>query len=237
MPYQSLREAVYEANMEIERRGLVLYTFGNASGIDREKGVVAIKPSGVAYADLRPEHLVLVDLDNRVVEGTLRPSSDTLTHLALYRAFPALGGIVHTHSTFATAWCQARRDLPCYGTTHADYAYGAIPCTEVMSEEQLARNYEAETGTQIIEAFRKRNLDPLAVPMVLVAGHAPFAWGTSPEKAAYHAVILEELARLALLTLQIRADAPLLPQGILDTHYRRKHGPHATYGQTSKVSK
>lgn len=235
MAYQSLREAVYEANMELDRRGLVLYTFGNASGIDREKGIVAIKPSGVAYADLRPEHLVLVDLENRIVEGTLRPSSDTPTHTLLYKTFPSLGGIVHTHSTFATAWCQARRDLPCYGTTHADYAYGTIPCTAMMTDAQLARDYTTETGMQIVEAFRTRNLDPLAVPMVLVAGHAPFTWGTSPEQAAYHAVILEELARMAVLTLQISPDTPLLPQSILDIHYRRKHGPSATYGQTTKM--
>lgn len=229
MTFTDLREQVYAANMQLQRSGLVLHTWGNASGIDRERGVVAIKPSGVPYAELTPAHMVLVDLDNRVLEGDLRPSSDTRTHTLLYRRFADIGGVVHTHSTHATAWCQARRALPCYGTTHADYCHGPVPCTAVMDAEACARDYEEATGEQIVDAFA--GLDPVATPMVLVAGHAPFTWGADVDAAVHHAAVLEEIARMAALTLQIDAAAEALPAHILDTHYRRKHGPDATYGQ------
>ena len=225
-----LREAVYDANMELNRRGLVLYSFGNASGIDRESGLVVIKPSGVDYAELSPTNMVVVDLDNKVVEGNLRPSSDTRTHTALYRAFGDIGGVVHTHSTHATAWAQSCRELPCLGTTHADYAYGPVPCTAMISDSQVAADYEAETGAQIVAAFQGR--DPVAVPMVLVAGHGPFAWGADPGAAAAHAVILEELARMAMLTLTVNPAVQPIPQAVLDKHYLRKHGRDAYYGQT-----
>lgn len=229
-----LREEVYQANMELDRRGLVLYSFGNASGIDRDHGLVVIKPSGVAYDDLRPELLPVVDLSNRVVAGALRPSSDTRTHTALYRAFSGIGGVVHTHSTWATAWSQAQKDLPCLGTTHADYAHGAVPCTAVISDQQLASDYEHETGNQIITRFH--NLDPMAIPMCLVAGHAPFTWGVSPAKAAYHAVVLEELAQMAAITLGLNPGIGALKQGVLDLHYHRKHGPDASYGQDNPTN-
>ncbi|MDA3962107.1 MAG: L-ribulose-5-phosphate 4-epimerase AraD [Planctomycetota bacterium] len=229
MECQQLREQVYEANMELKRQGLVLHTWGNASGIDRERGLIAIKPSGVAYADLTPASMVLVDLDNQVVDGTLKPSSDTRTHTLLYREFASIGGVVHTHSTYATAWSQARRELPCYGTTHADYAHGAVPCTAVLTPEACARDYEEETGVQIRDAFA--GLDPVAMPMVLVGGHAPFTWGKDVHAAVYHAGVLEEVARMATITEQVNAQAVPLPAHIVDKHYMRKHGPAASYGQ------
>ncbi|MFW5845792.1 MAG: L-ribulose-5-phosphate 4-epimerase AraD [Planctomycetota bacterium] len=226
---EELKEAVYEANMELQRRGLVLYTFGNASGICRNSNLVVIKPSGVVYEQMRPSDMVVVDLDHKIVEGELRPSSDTKTHLALYRAWPDIGGVVHTHSCHATAWCQAGRALPCYGTTHADYAYGSVPCTAVLRDELVAGDYEANTGVQILEAFADR--DHQAVPMVLLAGHAPFTWGRDAAQAAYHAAILEELACMATLTEQLNPGAEALKQSIVDKHYFRKHGAAAYYGQ------
>jgi len=229
MKFSALREQVFEANIELQRRGLVLYSFGNASGIDRDAGVIAIKPSGVPYAQLSPENMVVVDLDNKVIEGNLRPSSDTKTHTALYRAWPEIGGVVHTHSSHATAWCQAARELPCYGTTHADYAHGAIPTTAFISPEQTAQDYEHETGTQILEAFAKR--DYRSVPMVLVAGHAPFTWGKDAAEAAFHSVVLEELARMAQMSEALNPLIMPLPQHICDLHYFRKHGANARYGQ------
>lgn len=229
MSYLELKREVYEANMELQRRNLVVYTWGNVSQIDRAKGVIAIKPSGVAYEKLTPEDIVIVDLDNKIVEGTMRPSSDTKTHTHLYRHFETIGGVTHTHSTYATAWAQTQQAIPCYGTTHADYAYGEIPCTAVMSDAQIERDYEEETGVQITDCFK--NLNPKEVPMVIVAGHAPFTWGKNGADAVYHAVILEEIARMAYLTKTLKQDTPPLKQGIVDKHYLRKHGKNAYYGQ------
>lgn len=229
MSYKELKRQSFEANMELQRRGLVLYTWGNVSQLDRDKGVFAIKPSGVPYEKLSADDIVVVDLDCRRVEGTLKPSSDTRTHAHLYRHFEAIGGVTHTHSTHATAWAQAQQAIPCYGTTHADYAYGAIPCTAVMSDAQIERDYEEETGVQITDAFAGR--DPLETPMVLVAGHAPFAWGKDAAQSVYHAVVLEEIARMAYMTRLIDPSRGPLKQAIVDKHYRRKHGEDAYYGQ------
>ncbi len=229
MSYLELKREVYEANMELQRRNLVVYTWGNVSQIDRAKGVIAIKPSGVAYEVMKAEDIVIVDLDNNIVEGKMRPSSDTKTHTHLYRHFDSIGGVTHTHSTYATAWAQTQQAIPCYGTTHADYAYGAIPCTAVMTDEQIERDYEEETGVQITDCFK--NLNPKEVPMVIVAGHAPFTWGKNGADAVYHAVILEEIARMAYLTKTLKQDTPSLKQGIVDKHYLRKHGKNAYYGQ------
>jgi len=229
MSYLELKRQVYEANMELHKRNLVVYTWGNVSQIDRDKGVVAIKPSGVAYEVMTPDDIVIVDLDNRIVEGKLRPSSDTKTHTHLYRYFDSIGGVTHTHSTYATAWAQTQQPIPCYGTTHADYAYGEIPCTAVMSDEQIERDYEEETGVQITDCFANRN--PREVPMVIVAGHAPFTWGKNAAEAVYHAVVLEEIARMAYLTKTLAPETKPLKQGIVDKHYLRKHGKNAYYGQ------
>lgn len=229
MSYTELKREVFEANLELQKRGLVIYTFGNVSQIDRAKGVIAIKPSGVAYEDMRAEDMVIVDLDNQIVEGRLRPSSDTKTHTHLYRHFSDIGGVTHTHSTYATAWAQAKLPIPCLGTTHADFVYGAVPCTGEMSIEQVARDYEEETGVQIVRAFAE--LDPLAAPMVVVAGHAPFTWGKNAAKSVYHAVILEEIARMAYLTRTLAPQGDLLATAVMDKHYFRKHGKNAYYGQ------
>jgi L-ribulose-5-phosphate 4-epimerase len=230
MSYTELKRAAYEANMELDRRKLVVYNFGNVSEIDRAKGVIAIKPSGVPYADLSPEDMVIVDLDNVVVEGRLKPSSDTRTHTYLYRHFSSIGGVTHTHSTYATAWAQTQMDIPCLGTTHADFVYGDIPCTAVMSDAQIQRDYEEETGVQITDCFKQRNPDES--PMVIVAGHGPFTWGKDAAKAVYHAVILEEVAHMAYLTRTLRPSIGALKQAIIDKHFLRKHGKSAYYGQT-----
>ena len=234
MSYTELKREVYEANMELQRKNLVVYTWGNVSQIDRAKAVIAIKPSGVAYEVMKPDDIVIVDLDNNIVEGKMRPSSDTKTHTHLYRYFDSLGcleiaGVTHTHSTYATAWAQTQQGIPCYGTTHADYAYGEIPCTAVMTDEQIQRDYEEETGVQITDCFKNRN--PKEVPMVIVAGHAPFTWGKNAADAVYHAVILEEIARMAYLTKTLQPNVAPLKQGIVDKHYLRKHGKNAYYGQ------
>jgi L-ribulose-5-phosphate 4-epimerase len=229
MNFDALRAEVLEANLELVRRGLVLYTFGNASGIDRERGVVAIKPSGVPYEQMTPGDIVIVNLAGEPVEGTLRPSSDLATHLILYRAFPEIGGVVHTHSRYATIWAQAGREIPCFGTTHADYFYGSVPVTETLSVPEIDQAYEANTGHAIVKRFRE--IDPLAMPAVLVAGHAPFTWGRSIAEAAHHAVILEEIAQTALQTLSLNSDAVPIPQALLDKHFFRKHGHNAYYGQ------
>lgn len=226
---KKLKEQVLEANLEVVRRGLVLYTFGNASGIDRERGLVAIKPSGVPYDKLKPSDMVVLNLEGKVVEGKYRPSSDTPTHLLLYHAFTGVGGIVHTHSRAATSWAQARREIPCLGTTHADYFHGPIPVTEELSAAEVEGDYEANTGGAILRRFQ--DLDPLTMPAVLVAGHAPFVWGATPEEAAHHAVTLEEVAQLALQTLAIRPDCPALADWVRDKHFFRKHGAGASYGQ------
>jgi L-ribulose-5-phosphate 4-epimerase len=228
MLLETLRAEVLEANLELVRRGLVLYTFGNASGVDREQGLVVIKPSGVDYDDLRPEHMVVTDLDGKIVEGTLNPSSDLDTHTLLYREFPTIGAVVHTHSEYATSWAQAGLDIPALGTTHADYFYGPIPCTAPLTDEAIQGRYVHETGLAIVERFR--GIDPLAIPACLVAGHAPFVWGKTPHDAAHNAVVLEAVARMALRTVQLKADAGV-SQSLLDRHYFRKHGANATYGQ------
>ena len=226
-----LRQKVWEANMELPRRNLVTFTWGNVSGIDREKGLVVIKPSGVEYEDLTPEKLVIVDLENHIVEGSLNPSSDTKTHVELYKAFPALGGIVHTHSPHAVGWAQAGKDIPCYGTTHADYFYGPIPCARSLTKEEIDEDYERNTGKVIIETFAERSLDPVAVPGVICRNHGPFTWGKDAAQAVYHAVVLEEVAKMALYTVQINPLVESAPQHIQDKHYLRKHGPNAYYGQ------
>lgn len=230
MSYLELKREAYEANMELQRRNLIIYTWGNVSQIDRAKGVMAIKPSGVPYEELLPEHMVIVDMENNIVEGKMRPSSDTKTHTHLYRHFETIGGVTHTHSTYATAWAQAQVSIPCFGTTHADFAYGEIPCTAVMSDEQIERDYEEETGVQITDAFVGKNPDE--VPMVIVAGHAPFTWGKDAAKSVYHAVVLEEIARMAYLTKTLNTQQASLKQGILEKHYQRKHGKNAYYGQS-----
>ncbi|HOT97038.1 MAG TPA: L-ribulose-5-phosphate 4-epimerase [bacterium] len=230
--YEQLKERVFAANMELPRHGIVIFTFGNVSAIDREAGVVAIKPSGVPYEALKPTDIVVVDLQGKVVDGRLRPSSDTRTHLVLYEAFPGIGGIAHTHSTFAVAWAQAAQPIPLLGTTHADSLHLDIPCTEFMSAAAIAGDYETATGHQITAAFAA--LSPQEIEMVLVAGHGPFTWGATPEKAVQNSVILEELARMAYLTLQINPQTPRLPQALIDKHYQRKHGPQAYYGQSRK---
>jgi L-ribulose-5-phosphate 4-epimerase len=215
--------------LELVRRGLVLYTFGNASGIDRSQGLVAIKPSGVPYEELKPEHMVITDLAGKIVDGTLRPSSDLATHLELYKCFPAISGVAHTHSEYATAWAQAETPIPCFGTTHADSFHGPIPVTARLTASQIDGDYELETGAAICRVFVE--LDPLAIPAVLVAGHAPFCWGTTAAEAAHHAVILEYVARMACHTLSINAESRPLARELHDKHFLRKHGRNAYYGQ------
>lgn len=225
---EELKKTVCEANLELVRQKLVLYTWGNVSGIDRISGLMVIKPSGVSYDEMNPGHMVVVDMNGDVVEGNFRPSSDTLTHLELYKAFPGIGGIVHTHSAHAVAWAQALKSIPAFGTTHADHFYGEIPCTRILSGEEVERGYEKETGLVIVETFK--NLDPMHTPGVLVGNHGPFAWGDSPEKAVYNAVVLEEVARMALYTAQLGNENPI-SQYLLDKHFYRKHGKDAYYGQ------
>ena len=229
MLLESLRDAVLDANLELQRQGLVLYTFGNASGIDREKGLVAIKPSGVPYDRLKASDLVITDLDGKTVEGTLNPSSDLATHLLLYREFPAVGGVVHTHSEFATSWAQAGMPIPCYGTTHADYFRGDVPVTPPLTDDQIESAYELNTGKVIVERFH--NLDPIATPGVLVSGHAPFAWGKTAAAAAHNAVVLEYIARMAFRAILINPEMTQVSAALQRKHYERKHGPKATYGQ------
>ncbi|MCC7157044.1 MAG: L-ribulose-5-phosphate 4-epimerase [Bryobacterales bacterium] len=226
---ETLRQEVFDANLELVRRGLVLYTFGNASAIDRGRGLVVIKPSGVPYETMTAADMVVVDLDGRAVEGDLRPSSDLATHLVLYKAFPAIGGVVHTHSRQATSWAQARREIPCFGTTHADYFYGPVPVTPPLTRDEIESDYEVNTGHVIVRRFR--DLDPLAVPAVLVGNHAPFCWGKTVAEAAYMAVVLEEVAAMATQTLIANPNAEPVAQALLDKHYFRKHGATAYYGQ------
>jgi L-ribulose-5-phosphate 4-epimerase len=231
MSLQTLREEVLDANLELVRRGLVIFTFGNASGYDRASGKVVIKPSGVPYDRLTPESLVVSDLDGTILEGSLRPSSDLPTHLALYRAFPGVQGVVHTHSRYATAWAQAGVEIPCLGTTHADYFRGSIPITRSMEAGDIESEYEWNTGQAIIR--RLAGIDPLLTPAVLVSGHAPFCWGASVTEAAHTAVVVEEIAHMAYLTVTIRADAESLSDALRDKHFLRKHGSDAYYGQKS----
>jgi L-ribulose-5-phosphate 4-epimerase len=227
---EKLKEQVCEANLQLVREGLVVQTWGNVSGIDRHSRYVVIKPSGVPYDEMRSEHMVVIGLDaGRALEGQLRPSSDTATHLELYRAFPGIGSIVHTHSLYATAWAQAQREIPILGTTHADYFNGPIPCTRLLSDEEVQSDYERNTGHVIVERFAR--LDPLQMPAALVAGHAPFAWGTNVPKAVENAIVLEYVARLASETLKVNPDVAFLQSALLDKHFFRKHGPGAYYGQ------
>jgi L-ribulose-5-phosphate 4-epimerase len=225
----TLKQQVLDANLELVRQGLVLFTFGNASGIDRHRGLVVIKPSGVDYAALAPSDMVVTDLDGKVVEGKLRPSSDLATHLILYKEFPGIGGVVHTHSEFATAWAQAGREIPAYGTTHADYFYGPVPVTEELTPDEIGGEYVYNTGVAITRRFQ--GLDPHAIPAVLVAGHAPFCWGKTPHDAAHNAAVLETVARMAYYTATLREGCAGVSQALLDRHYFRKHGAKATYGQ------
>jgi L-ribulose-5-phosphate 4-epimerase len=229
MKLPKLREEVLEANLELVRRGLVLYTFGNASGIAREERLVVIKPSGVAYDTMKPEDLVVVDLHGNIVEGTLRPSSDLPTHLILYNAFPELGGVAHTHSRAATSWAQAGREIPCFGTTHADYFHGCVPVTKPLRAAQIRSDYEANTGNAIVRCLGKQN--PLHVPGVLVAGHAPFCWGETPATAAHNACVLEEIAAMALQTIIANPKARSISKPLHEKHFFRKHGSKAYYGQ------
>ncbi len=227
--YQHLKDQVYECNMELPKHKVVIYTFGNVSAIDRSEGVVAIKPSGVSYEQLKNNDIVIVDLNGNVVDGDLNPSSDTKTHLVLYKKFPDIGGIVHTHSTYAVAWAQAAKGIPVLGTTHADHLHREIPCTAFMTKKMIQGDYELETGHQIINRFKE--LSYQEIEMVLVAGHGPFTWGSTPEKAVYNCVILEELAKLAYITSQINPQVTALDETLVQKHYQRKHGPNAYYGQ------
>lgn len=235
MLLRRLREEVLEANLELIRKGLVLYTFGNASGVDREHGLVVIKPSGVDYDVLQPEHMVVTNMDGEIVEGKLKPSSDLDTHTLLYREYSEIGAVVHTHSEFATSFAQAGMPIPAFGTTHADYFHGPVPITEPLSDAAIEGRYVHETGLAILERFRgedeKSPLNPMAVPACLVAGHAPFVWGRTPAEAAHNAVVLEAVAKMAYRTLTLKASAVEVSQALLDRHYLRKHGKNATYGQ------
>lgn len=227
---EKLKEKVLRANLELPRRGVVIYTWGNVSAIDRDEGLVVIKPSGVPYEAMKLSDMVVVDMEGHVVEGALRPSSDTPTHLELYRNFPSIGGVVHTHSLHAAVFAQAGVDIPPLGTTHADYFYGPVPCSRELTEEEVKGDYERNTGKVIVETFQKRNLDPMAIPAVLVRNHGPFTWGKDAAEAVYHAVVLETVAEMAWKTRILNAGAAM-PSCILDKHYMRKHGPHAYYGQ------
>lgn len=228
---EELKKQVYEANMELPRRGLVTYTWGNVSGIDRESGYFVIKPSGVEYDQLTPDDMVVMDLNGNRVEGRYKPSSDTETHLELYKAFPEVGGIVHTHSTWATSWAQAGRDIPCYGTTHADYMYGTIPCARNLTPEEINEAYEKNTGRVIIETFKAREINPSYVPAVLCSNHGPFTWGKDAAEAVHNSVVLEEVAKMAAHTEMIHPKVGEAPKCMQDKHFLRKHGANAYYGQ------
>ena len=228
---ENLKELVCKANLELPKYGLITFTWGNVSGIDRESGLVVIKPSGVSYDGMTAEDMVVVDLDGKVVEGKWKPSSDTATHVALYKAFPSLGGVVHTHSRWATTFAQAKKGIPAFGTTQGDYFYGEIPCTRLMTPAEIAGEYELETGNVIIETFKERNIDAAQVPAVLVASHGPFAWGKDPMDAVHNAVVLEEVAFMAFNAMQLTPGLEPMQQELLDKHYLRKHGANAYYGQ------
>ena len=228
---EELKRQVLEANLQLPEYGLVTFTWGNVSGIDREQGLVVIKPSGVPYEGMTAEDMVVVDLEGKVVEGGLKPSSDTATHIELYKAFPAIGGIVHTHSSYATSWAQAGRDIPCYGTTHADYFYGDIPCLRSLTTEEIEEAYERNTGLVIVDGFTRLGKDPAAVPGCLCKNHGPFAWGKDPAEAVHNAVVLEEVAKTAYRCEQINPQVQPAPQELQDKHFQRKHGKNAYYGQ------
>ena len=229
--YEAIKRDAYQQNIQLPQLGLVLFTFGNASVADHQSGVFAIKPSGVAYDDLTPDKMVIVDFDGNIIEGDLRPSSDTKTHAVLYKHWPEIGGIVHTHSTYATAWAQSQRDIPIYGTTHADHLTADIPCAPPMADDRIAGNYEYETGFQILNHFEQQGLDYQEIEMVLVGNHAPFTWGKTGEKAIYNSAVLEAVAKMALLTERINPDAPRLKDALIRKHFERKHGPDSYYGQ------
>ncbi len=231
MKYEDIRQMAYDANMQLPKLGLVLFTFGNVSSADRREGVFAIKPSGVPYEDLSPEKMVIVDFDGKIVEGTLRPSSDTNTHAVLYKYWEKIGGIVHTHSTYGTAWAQSHRDIPIFGTTHADYLTVDIPCAPPMSDEMIKGDYEYQTGFQIMDCFKEKGLSYEEVEMILVGNHAPFTWGKTADKAVYNSAVLETVAKMALLTEQINPGAPRLKDALIKKHFERKHGPNSYYGQ------
>ncbi|WP_047247886.1 L-ribulose-5-phosphate 4-epimerase [Maribacter thermophilus] len=229
--YKELKEECFEANIELNDLGLVIYTFGNVSSVDRNSGVFAIKPSGVPYEKLRPEDIVVLDYNNTIVEGTMRPSSDTKTHAFLYKNWGHIGGIAHTHATYSVAWAQAQKDIPVFGTTHADHLTADIPCAEPMKDSLIEGNYEHNTAIQIIDCFKERGLSPQEVEMVLLGNHGPFTWGKTAAKAVYNSKVLETVAQMAYLTLQINPNAPRLKEGLIKKHYERKHGKNAYYGQ------
>lgn len=230
---EALKEKVLNANLELPKKGLITYTWGNVSGIDREKGLVVIKPSGVSYEEMKADDMVVVDLNGNVVEGKLNPSSDTPTHLVLYKAFPEIGGVVHTHSPWATSWAQAGKDIPCFGTTHCDYFYGNIPCTRKMTQEEVEGEYELQTGNVIVERFNELNEN--FIPGVIVYNHGPFSWGNSPEEAVHNAVVLEEVAKMAYRTITINSSQSATESYLLDKHFLRKHGSNAYYGQKKQA--
>jgi len=229
--YEHIKEEAYKANMQLPALGLVLFTFGNVSAADRGLGVFAIKPSGVPYEDLSPDKMVIVDFDGKTIEGGLRPSSDTLTHAVLYKHWEKINGIVHTHSTYATAWAQSLRDIPIYGTTHADHLTSDVPCAAPMSDEMIKGDYEYETGFQIMNCLQAKGMSYEEVEMMLVGNHAPFTWGKTPEKAVYNSAVLETIAHMSYLTEQIKHDAPRLKDALIKKHFERKHGPDSYYGQ------
>lgn len=229
--YQALKQECYEANMELDALNLVIYTFGNVSAVDRDKKVFAIKPSGVPYETLKPEDIVIVDFDNNVIEGEMRPSSDTKTHAFLYKNWENIGGIAHTHATYSVAWAQSQKDIPIFGTTHADHLTADIPCAPPMRDELIEGNYEHNTGIQILDCFKDKKLSYEEVPMVLIGNHGPFTWGKDAAKAVYNSKVLEEVAKMALLTLQINPEAPRMKDSLIKKHYERKHGKNAYYGQ------
>lgn len=229
--YKDLKQECYEANMQLNALNLVVYTFGNVSAVDRKNGVFAIKPSGVPYEDLKPEDIVIVDFDNNVIEGTMRPSSDTKTHAYLYKNWPNIGGVAHTHATYSVAWAQSQRDIPIFGTTHADHLTADIPCAPPMADSLIEGNYEHNTGIQILDCFKEKNLSYEEVEMILIGNHGPFAWGKNAAKAVYNSKVLEVVAEMAYLTLQINPNAPRLKDSLIKKHYNRKHGKDSYYGQ------
>ncbi len=229
--YKDLKQECYEANMQLNALNLVVYTFGNVSAVDRENGVFAIKPSGVPYEDLKPEDIVIVDFDNNVIEGTMRPSSDTKTHAYLYKNWPNIGGVAHTHATYSVAWAQSQQDIPIFGTTHADHLTADIPCAPPMADHLIEGNYEHNTGIQILDCFKEKNLSYEEVEMILIGNHGPFAWGKNAAKAVYNSKVLEVVAEMAYLTLQINPNAPRLKDSLIKKHYNRKHGKDSYYGQ------
>jgi len=229
--YKDLKQECYEANMQLNALNLVVYTFGNVSAVDRKNGVFAIKPSGVPYEDLKPEDIVIVDFDNNIIEGSMRPSSDTKTHAYLYKNWPNIGGVAHTHATYSVAWAQAQQDIPIFGTTHADHLTADIPCAPPMADSLIEGNYEHNTGIQILDCFKEKNLSYEEVEMVLIGNHGPFAWGKNAAKAVYNSKVLEVVAEMAYLTLQINPNAPRLKDSLIKKHYNRKHGKDSYYGQ------